>query len=48
MGKLGSASHHPLLPYDLTRANGSNGSAPWPVATPVHDDNNRQTLVATG
>ena len=25
MGKLGSASHHPLLPYDLTRANGSNG-----------------------
>ena len=23
MGKLGSASHHPLLPYDLTRANGS-------------------------
>jgi len=26
----------------------ANGSAPWPVATPVHDDNNRQTLVATG
>src|ERR1700704_2466281 len=23
MGKLGSASHHPLLRYDLTRANGS-------------------------
>lgn len=27
MGKLGSASHHPLLPYDLTRANGSKAVA---------------------
>ena len=25
-----------------------NGSAPWPIAPTVHDDNNRQTLVATG
>jgi len=25
-----------------------NGSAPWPAATPVQDDNNRQTLGATG
>jgi putative transposase len=25
-----------------------NGSAPWPVAATVYDDNNRQTLAATG
>jgi hypothetical protein len=25
-----------------------DGSAPWPVALPVHDVSNRQTLVATG
>ena len=26
----------------------TNGPAPWPVALPVHDVSNRQTLVATG
>jgi putative transposase len=25
-----------------------NGHAPWPAALPVHDESNRQTLVATG